>query len=255
MAETNASTGIITDIHRTSTVDGPGIRTTVFTKGCPLRCVWCHNPETQSFFIEKGYGRVVSVDEIVAECLKDRVYYELSGGGVTLSGGEPLAQPEFTLEILRRMKEEGIHTTLDTTGYGPLSVYERSLEFTDLYLFDYKAAPEQHLDLVECLLAPILKTLDFLVARGANILLRCPMIPGLNDDTDHLQAIVNLESRYPGLMGIEVLPWHTMGNAKYEKLGIPLDPRLPKENVPQETNDAYREFFRDKGAKAIRVIA
>ena len=255
MAKSNALTGIITDIHRTSTVDGPGIRTTVFTKGCPLRCVWCHNPETQSFLIEKGYGREASVEEIAAECLKDRVYYELSGGGVTLSGGEPLAQPEFTLEILRRLKAEGIHTTLDTSGYAPLPVYERSLEVTDLYLFDYKATgEEQHLDLVECSLAPLLKNLDFLVSQGANVLIRCPLIPGLNDDGVHLQALLNLEKKYPGLVGIEVLPWHTMGNAKYDKLGMPHDPRLPKENVPQETLEAYRRFFRERGATSIRVV-
>lgn len=237
-------------------MDGPGIRTTVFTKGCPLRCVWCHNPETQSTVIEKGYGRMASVDEIVAECLKDRVYYELSGGGVTVSGGEPMTQPDFTLAILESLKRAGIHTTLDTSGYGPLSAFDLSLPVTDLYLFDYKATnPRTHHDLMSAPLRPILRALDRLLSRGAKIILRCPMVPSVNDSVDHLQAIVGLTQRYPSLLGVEVLPWHTMGNAKYQKLSMTLDPRLPLENVPALTIERYRSFFRDHGASQVVVVS
>jgi pyruvate formate lyase activating enzyme len=246
--------GIITDIHRTSLVDGPGIRTTVFLKGCLLRCIWCHNPETQNEQIEAGYGRIASVDEIVAECLKDRIYYEESGGGVTLSGGEPLVQPEFSLEILQRLKSERIHTVLDTTGYAPQAIYEQTLPLTDLYLFDYKVTdPQLFEELIGEPPGPIPETLDFLIRNGAAVLLRCPLIPGVNDDEPHLAAIAEMEQKYPSLEGIDILPWHTMGNAKYAKLGRAVDPRLPKKNVPKETNDYYRKFFAAHGALKITV--
>lgn len=299
-------TGIITDIHRTSVVDGPGIRTTVFLKGCPLRCLWCHNPETHrhwtqlAFDSEKCsgcgdcvpvcpqtaisihrrtalvdrkscddcgectsvcpstalfiYGREVSVDEVMVEVLKDRSYYDATGGGVTLSGGEPMAQPEFALALLRECRQAGIHTALDTTGFMPRPLCERTLEFTSLYLFDYKATGEElHRKLTGVSLQPILETLEFLLSNGADVLLRCPLIPGINDQLEYLTAIGELEQRFPSLQGIDLLPWHTMGNAKYGRIGKSPAPELPSENVPEETKSRYLDFLATHGSRKVRI--
>jgi pyruvate formate lyase activating enzyme len=299
-------TGTITDIHRTSVVDGPGLRTTVFLKGCPLRCLWCHNPETQRRRIQLGfdpskcrscgscvavcptsalslhdgkaridralctdcgqcaevcpsgalflYGKEMTDDEVLAEVVKDRAYYDASGGGVTISGGEPMAQPEFTLSLLRKCREAGIHTALDTTGFFPRQLCEMTLAVTDLYLFDYKATDaELHLEVTGVPLAPILEMLEFLLSRSAKVLLRCPMIPGLNDQEDHLAAIAEMERRFPSLAGIEILPWHTMGNSKYVRLGRLPAPELPVENVAEEIKSNYRHFFAGKGCGKVRI--
>ncbi len=295
--------GIITDIHRTSVVDGPGLRTTVFLKGCPLRCLWCHNPETQRFSIEpafdwnkasphdfeqlgyesphkqttavleritkvginecvrqcttgaiSAYGREVSVDEVVVEVLKDRDYYANSGGGVTLSGGEPMSQPAFTLEVLRRCHEAGIHTVLDTTGLFPFKYIASSIEATDLYLFDYKATGEaKHFELTGVALQPILDTLDVLATNGTNILLRCPMIPGVNDTPEHLQGIADLQRKYPeSIKAIDILTWHTMGHVKYTRLGR-VTPAMPKRKTSEEQKAKYRTFFDLAGATGLTV--
>lgn len=300
--------GTITDIHRTSVVDGPGLRTTVFLKSCPLSCLWCHNPETQRGRVELAlnvekctgcgdcipacpvdalslhdgkirvnrarctdcgqcaaacpssallmYGREVTDDEIVAEVLKDRDYYEASGGGVTISGGEPLSQAAFALSLLQKCRQAGIHTVLDTTGYMPRRSYERSLDVTSLYLFDYKATGEQlHRRLTGVSLQPILATLDFLLTHGAAVILRCPMIPGVNDQVEHLAAIADIAQQYPTLEGIEILPWHTMGNAKYARLDKRLSEILPTENTPESAKARYRDFFAINGpSNKVRVV-
>jgi pyruvate formate lyase activating enzyme len=299
-------TGIITDIHRTSVVDGPGLRTTVFLKGCPLRCLWCHNPETQRFEIELAfdpdkctgygrcadacgesaisiqsrkaqldrslctdcgtcasecpsgalflYGKTVSDGEVVAEVMKDRAYYGSSGGGVTLSGGEPMAQPEFALSILQQCRSSGIHTALDTCGFMARRYCERTLDVTDLYLFDYKATgDERHRELTGVPLRPILDTLEFLISREAKIILRCPIIPNVNDQTEHLLAISEMERRYPSLEGIDILTWHTMGASKYTRLGRVPAAGLPAHNVPEAAKDRYREFFSKQGCRKARI--
>ncbi len=244
--------GIITDIFRTSIVDGPGIRTTVFLKGCQLRCIWCHNPETQSMKIEKDYGRLIDSETIVAECVKDRIYYDETDGGVTLSGGEPLMQPDFALEILKRLKELGIHTTLDTTGVAKISIYKKALKVTDLFLFDYKVTDSKsHFSLTGSRKEPIMDTFNFLISNNAKIILRCPMIPGVNDEVEHLTTISEMEFKYPSLVEINILPYHTMGNAKYEKLGRPVDPSLPKENIPNKLKEYYLSFFKIRGNKKV----
>lgn len=297
----SGASGTITDIHRASTVDGPGLRTTVFLKGCPLRCLWCHNPETQRPGIEPAldtekcagcatctrahkqaalvlrgarsipaghpcardcpvgalsfYGRKTTDDAVLAEVLKDRAYYEASGGGVTISGGEPMSQPSFALSLLRKCRSAGIHTVLDTSGFMSASLCERTLDCTDLYLFDYKVTGEAlHRELTGVPSASILENLDLLLVRGAAVILRCPLIPGLNDQPEHLKAIAAFERRHPSLRGIDILTWHTMGVSKYARLGRPPDPRLPRENVPESVKDRLRAFFASRSCGKVRVL-
>jgi len=298
--------GIITDIHRASVVDGPGIRTAVFLKGCPLSCIWCHNPETRSRNIELAvknekcdtcadclphcplgaldvvdgqitvdhtlcdnclacvetcpteaifsYGRTVTVDEILGEVRKDVAYYRDSGGGVTVSGGEPMMQPDFTLELLRRCKAQGIHTCLDTTGIGPAEAFRASLGHVDLYLFDYKASDaELHQRLTGAPLPAVLKTFEMLMSAGAKVRLRCPLVPGVNDDEAHLRRIAELSRSHPQLDGIDLLCWHTMGLAKYKYLGQPVSDQLPKENTSESTKAGYRELMQRAGAVGVEV--
>lgn len=301
--------GIITDIHRTSVVDGPGLRTTVFLKGCQLNCIWCHNPETQhreielAFDIEKAthdelsmfavsrnepvnafeqtqhvldhahaigvnalvencpsgafflYGREVTVGDVVSEVLKDRDYYQNSGGGITVSGGEPMMQPEFALAILRECKNEGIHTVLDTSGFMSRSNCEKTLKVTDLYLFDYKASDDEtHRRLTGVPLRPILDNLDFLYSQGAEIILRCPVIPGINDNEAHLESIIQLQQKYPLIRKVDILTWHTMGKTKYTKLGRETPDALPLKNTSENEKSRYNDFFRAHNIRNVEVL-
>ncbi len=299
--------GLITDIHRASVVDGPGLRTTVFVKGCSLRCVWCHNPETQKGRIEPAidrgvltpseaealgldgfpetaegtramleviqargldvcqgqlssgaltvYGREVTVDAVMEEVRKDRDYYVNSGGGVTLSGGEPMIQPEFTLEVMGASKAEGIHTVLDTTGYMDRGLCASTLEVTDLYLYDFKASEEPvHQELTGVGLERILGNLDLLATSGARIWLRCPIIPGLNDAESHFQAIAKLQQKYPAIERVHLLTWHTMGLAKFKRLGKPVPAELPADSVEEVTKVRYREALVAAGGESVEVF-
>lgn len=141
------ASGMIFDVQRGSMQDGPGIRTTVFFKGCPLRCLWCHNPESRDPFFQSGtdergnsvrYGRLISAGQLMEQLEEDLVFYHVSGGGVTFSGGEPLSQPDFLLELCRGCKERGISTCVETSGFAVPEVLERILPWVDLFLFDYK---------------------------------------------------------------------------------------------------------------------
>jgi len=263
--------GVIFDIQRFALHDGPGIRTTVFMKGCPLRCLWCHNPESQSFEIELSFdeskcddcatcvqacrhgvhalipehvvdygdcqaigacveacpsgslkliGREVTVEEILDEVLRDRQYFERSGGGLTVSGGEPLSQFNFTYRLLREAKRHGLHTCLDTSG---MTSRERLIvvaEFVDLFLYDYKATDaEVHRRLTGVTNRRILSNLAHLYETGARIVLRCPLVPGINDTREHLAGIAEVSIRYPNLEGVELLPFHNMGRDKYVQIG------------------------------------
>jgi glycyl-radical enzyme activating protein len=281
-----ASTGMIFDIQRTSLHDGPGIRTAVFMKGCPLHCAWCHNPESQSRSKEISFrpescavcgecvstcqheahriadgvhiydrslckkcgdcaeacvyealkiaGREQTVEEVMAVVLRDRPFYEQSGGGLTISGGEPMLQPEFTLELLQAARAAGIHICLDTCGWTSRQAYERVLPFVDLFLFDYKATgAETHKKLTGVSNELILSNLDYLYSQGAGIRLRCPLVPGVNDSHDHLEGIAALNRHYPNLDGIDLMAYHNIGNAKYERYG--LENPLPGLKTTEET--------------------
>jgi pyruvate formate lyase activating enzyme len=150
---------------------------------------------------------------------RDRAYYARSGGGLTLSGGEPTAQIDFAEALLRAARAEGIHTCVETCGFGPRAAFERLLGCCDLFLFDFKASDEdRHRELTGAPLGPILANLRWLVRRGAGVLLRCPMIPGVNDDEGHLRAVAALSRELP-LKGVELLPYHEGGLAKRERIG------------------------------------
>ena len=209
------------DIQRNSFVDGPGIRTTVFFKGCNLRCQWCHNPESQimesqimfykdkctgcgrcrditvdnSDFVcfhdaKKICGKTYTVDELFNIIIKDKIFYETSGGGVTFSGGECLLQQDFLCEILEKCKAAGIHTAVDTAGHIHWNVFEKVLPYTDLFLYDMKAFDcNIHRKYTGVSNECILENLKKLFEAGANIWIRIPVIPGVNDTVKEMQKI------------------------------------------------------------------
>ncbi|MBE2271622.1 MAG: glycyl-radical enzyme activating protein [Anaerolinea sp.] len=213
--------GVVFNIQRFTLHDGPGIRTTVFLKGCPLRCVWCHNPEAMSPEPETSstgqpFGALMTADEVLAVIAKDRRYYDNSGGGVTFSGGEPLFQFKFTLELAERAKAAGLHVAIDTAGFAPQRHYEQILPYVDLFLYDIKAdSGELHRALTGVSNDLILRNLDALMTYGARVRLRCPLVPGVNDHADHLRFIAGLAARYPALDGIDLMPFHNLAAGKW----------------------------------------
>lgn len=267
------TTGFIFDIQRCCLHDGPGIRTAVFFKGCPLHCLWCHNPESQSRGREisfrpeacaacgecvvacpnsahriidgvhiynrlickqcgdcvrvcmyealKAAGEEQTVESVMAVVRRDLPFYKQSGGGITLTGGEPMFQPDFTIALLEVAKTENIHTCLETNGLVNQQQYERVLPFVDLFLYDIKVIdPDFHRQWTGASNDIILSNLDFLYKNGAIIRLRCPLVPGVNDTPEHLAGIAALDRRYPHLDGIDLLPYHNIGNSKYERYGL-----------------------------------
>lgn len=264
------------EIEKFATKDGPGIRTTVFLKGCPLRCKWCHNPESwesrpQLLFngekcVRCGMcaatcmhgthlvdavrhdldrakcvacgacadaclagaleicGREMTSGEVFAEVMKDKPFYDNSGGGITLSGGEPLAHRDFSVEILQMAKGAGLHTAVETCGFVRRETLEAVLPYVDLFLFDVKTTdPQKHLEFTGVPNRPILDNLQILAeatGAGHSITLRCPMIPGLNDSEAELRGIGELAERFPRITGIDVETYHPLGVGKARKLGL-----------------------------------
>ena len=250
----------IFDIERSSYVDGPGIRTTVFFKGCNLRCAWCHNPESQSpepqmmFYQNKCTGcgkcrevcphhllscdlcgkcvlycphnareicgKEVTVEEVFDEVVKDKVLYEMSCGGVTFSGGECMLQIDFLEEILRKCKEAGIHTAVDTAGHVPFDSLQRVLPYTDLFLYDIKCYNSgKHLFYTGVGNELILENLGKLLRTDAKIWIRIPIIEGVNDTIEEMRMIKSFLSRERMPEKIGLLPYHAMGEHKYPALG------------------------------------
>ena len=265
------STAVIFNIMRFSTQDGPGIRTTVFFKGCPLSCWWCHNPESQRLQPELLYleercrhcgdclvacpqhaiqqvdgtmrtsalcrrcgqctevcqvearqiaGRRLTVGELVAEIERDLIFFEESRGGVTLSGGEPLAQPRFVSALLGACRDRGIPTVLETCGYAPSSVFLSVALTADLVLFDLKLMdPVKHKRYTGVSNRRILGNLRELVARGRPVTVRIPVMPGINDADDEIQQFAGYLTALPASQ-VELLPYHHIGAGKYKRLGL-----------------------------------
>ena len=250
----------IFDIARNSYVDGPGIRTTVFFKGCNLRCAWCHNPESQSvkpqimFYRNKCTGcgkckekcpnafekcdlcgkctiycphdareicgKEYTVDEVLKEIIKDKSFYEASGGGVTFSGGECMLQIDFLEEILKECKKNGIHTAVDTAGHVPYDKFERILPYTDLFLYDVKCFDsEKHRKYTGVGNELILENLKRLLNAGKAVWIRIPIIPTVNDASEEMQKINEYIFSCGKPEKIELLPYHAMGEHKYTAIG------------------------------------
>ncbi len=228
--------GVIFDIRHFSVHDGPGIRTTVFFKGCPLRCIWCHNPEGQEFdpqtytrvnrldgreFKVTGYaGKHVTADEVMEEIEKDIVFYEESGGGVTFSGGEPLARPVFLAELLERCNIAGIHTAVDTCGYADNEELQRIIPLTHLFLFDLKLAfNDDHEKFTAVSNKNILKNLKTVSSAGKEIIIRIPLVEDITDTQENLAGLRNIINELKGITRVELLPFHNIAQSKYRRFG------------------------------------
>jgi pyruvate formate lyase activating enzyme len=265
------TSGTIFNIQRHSVHDGPGIRTILFLKGCPLSCLWCSNPESQAFEPELFFdpvkciacgaclsvcpasaiskngdvilfcrelctacgkcaevcyagarrieGHAVTAEEAVAEVIKDKAFFARSGGGLTLSGGEPLAQPDFAEEILRLAREKGLNTVVETAGHVPWSSVEKVLPYVDLFLYDIKHTdPVRHKDCTGADNLLILENLEKLKSRSAKVVVRVPVIPGFNDTPADLSAVADIAFQL-GIREMHLLPGHRYGSGKYRLLG------------------------------------
>ncbi|NME82420.1 pyruvate formate-lyase-activating protein [Clostridium sp. SM-530-WT-3G] len=214
-------TGRIHSIETMGLVDGPGIRVVVFFQGCALRCKYCHNPDT---WAQSG-GEEYTPEELVKKLERFKSYFSTSGGGVTFSGGEPLRQPEFLLEVLKLCKEKGIHTCIDTAGYG-FGEYDEILKYTDLVLFDIKHYTKEGYKNVT--LREIDESLNFIEAMKRNntkMWIRHVVVPGLTDSEEHLRGLKEFIDTIPNVEKVELLPYHLLGANKYEimKINYPLD--------------------------------
>jgi len=265
-------TGLIFNIQKYSLHDGPGIRTTVFLKGCPLRCGWCHNPESRSPEPEISWsqtrcircgqcrdvcpralddrpetiaidrqqclrcgqcvgvcptgarewvGRPRTVPDVLAEILEDRIFYDESSGGVTLSGGEPLVQPGFAAELLAACRAEGLHTAVDTCGYGRREDLLALATWTDLFLYDVKILDDdRHRQYTGVSNGVILENLRALCERGAKVWIRVPVIPGFNDDPGDVEATAAWVASLGSVQRIHLIPYHALGTNKAERVGL-----------------------------------
>lgn len=208
--------GRIHSIETFGTVDGPGIRYVVFVQGCPLRCLYCHNRDTWD---TKG-GKEVTVDEIIEDLKKYIDYLKFSGGGISVTGGEPTLQPDFVTEIFRRCKEMGVHTALDTSGFTDLSRVTELLKYTDLVLLDIKQAnPEMHKILTGVSNDKNKVFAHHLSDIGIPVWIRYVLVPGYTDDPEDLKAAADFIGGLTNVERIDVLPYHSMGEYKWQQMG------------------------------------
>ncbi|MEM3507401.1 MAG: glycyl-radical enzyme activating protein [Candidatus Bathyarchaeia archaeon] len=302
--------GLVIKIQRYSIQDGPGIRSTIFLKGCPLNCLWCSNPESQIPFQEIMFnkfkcikdckncvktcpinaiiksedkiptiridrkacikcgdcvkacpsealtliGNFMEANQVIEEIKKDFIFYEKSNGGITISGGEPLFQPFFTMEILKLCKKEKIHTAIDTSGYGNWEKIKKILRYTDLVLYDIK-----HMDPIlhekytgvknEIILENALKISK---EKNVSLIIRIPIIPTLNDSESNINKLINFIKKFKRLDGIDILPYHKLGIAKYEMLER--EYQLKDIQPPNEIGlSRIKSFLEDYGFK-VRII-
>ncbi|MDB9520037.1 pyruvate formate-lyase-activating protein [Roseofilum reptotaenium CS-1145] len=210
------STGIIHSIETCGTVDGPGIRFVIFTKGCPLRCLYCHNPDSRCI----KDGEAISVDELMVEIEKYRSYFQFSGGGVTLTGGEPLMQPEFVKDIFQRCHQIGVHTALDTSGYISLEMAKPVLDYTDLVLLDIKSFdPKIYQKVTHVSIEPTLAFARYLNEIQKPTWIRFVLVPGLTDPLNNVNGLAQFVAPFENVEKVEVLPFHKMGEYKWQQLG------------------------------------
>lgn len=289
---------IITNIQKYSIHDGPGIRSTVFFKGCPLLCAWCHNPENQVFTPEiiwrkdkcigcdsciescpqqaltatasgivrdrercitcgkcadvcptlawEQIGQERSVENVMEELSKDAVFYEQSDGGVTVSGGEPLSHADFVAELLKSCQAKGWHTAVDTCGFVPQEAFEKVLPYTDLFLYDIKQLNEEkHKQYMQTPIGPIVENLRWLMKNGANVWLRLPIIPGVNDDAEEISQVIAL-AKEVGIRKVFLLPYHKIAASKYPRLGLAY--KLPDlEDPSSQQMEELRQVFAREG--------
>jgi len=204
------------DVQRFSVHDGPGIRTTVFLEGCPLRCAWCQNPEA---FV-RGRAGAVSPEAVIAEVLKDRDYYAVSGGGLTVSGGEPLLHPGPVRALLEEAKRHGLHTCVQTCGAVPAANLAAVLRLVDLFQFDLKHMDSRrHRELTGAGTKRIHRNAAFLLEQGAQVQFRMPLVPGVNDDAENLGLLARFLVGH-GVRALSLVPYHRLYLDKYEALGL-----------------------------------
>lgn len=285
--------GMILDLVHFSVHDGPGIRSVLYLKGCPLRCIWCHSPESQFRQQELMFehrlcrrcgscgnlykllpvnglneesklmqsrcptgalriaGKLCSAEMIIAEVKKDMIFFRESGGGLTISGGEALYQPDFTLELLKLAAKEKINCCIETCGFGQYDVLKHFLPLTEIFLFDFKAAdPELHRRLTGVDNRLILENLRRLASENTRIHLRCPLIPGVNDQKEHLLAVAALAEELSAVEEVHIEPYNPMGIGRYRQLGRrceALPPAPPSEIQLEE----YFKIIRQNTGKPV----
>jgi pyruvate formate lyase activating enzyme len=296
------SSGTIFDIKRYAINDGPGIRTAVFYKGCPLECWWCHNPEGQCsqpqlMFRENRckvtracvelcpqgaiswddgpvtdwekcdqcgkcadgcyagaremVGRTVTAAQVMAEIKRDVLFYDQSGGGVTFTGGEPMLQSGFLEETLGLCKEQHIHTAVDTSGYTSWENFHSILPLVDLFLYDVKLMDEsRHQKYTSVSNKLILNNLQKLSEAGAHIVVRIPLIPGINDDYDNIDLCAETLAKLPVLEGLELMPYHNIGTAKYTALGM----EYKLENLHRPDDEQVQRVEERLSSRGLAVI-
>ncbi|MBQ8250134.1 MAG: glycyl-radical enzyme activating protein [Clostridia bacterium] len=295
-------TGIVFNIQRFSLFDGPGVRTVVFLKGCPLRCVWCHNPEGLSSEMQVMYnsercigcgacveacekgchtmkdgfhvldrknciscgecakvcfslsltsqGVQMTVNEVMDTVMRDLNVYRDSGGGLTLSGGEPLMQAEFSSALLKAAKDAGLHTCTETSGFGSSEALSEMAAYTDIFLFDYKlTGDEAHTEYCGAPGTPILHNLGLLDSLGKKVILRCPLIPDINTTKEHMEGIARVALSHPySVSEIQIEPYHRLGISKAVQLGITptYEAEVPDKDFVREFADGLRELCKGK---------
>jgi pyruvate formate lyase activating enzyme len=244
--------GTIFNIKRFALHDGPGIRTTVFLKGCPQKCQWCHNPESFEPGISDGIGRIIAAEDLFHEIEKETIFYDQSGGGVTFSGGEPMMQPQFLSEVLDKCRETEIHTALDTTGSVPPKIFDSVVDKIDLFLYDLKLLDDaEHIKYTGISNRYALENLENLSKKGKRVIVRFPMIPGITDTEENLDAMAAFLSNLKGIRDIDVLPYHKTAEAKYGRLKI--ENKMSGIQPPSPERIEYvKKKFESSGLNVIR---
>jgi pyruvate formate lyase activating enzyme len=236
------TTGKIHSVETCGTLDGPGIRFVIFTQGCPLRCQYCHNPDTWKM----EDGKNVTVDELMKEINKYKSYMKYSGGGVTASGGEPLMQPQFIKELFERCKGERIHTVLDTSGCISLNKVKEVIELTDLVLLDIKSFDvHKYKEITGASLEPTIEFAKYLSKINKPMWVRYVLVPGLTDDFDSIAKLAEFLSNLGNVEKVEILPFHKMGEYKWEELKYEYklkDTQPPSKERVEKVSNIFRKY-------------